>query len=79
MKGIDIRKDNEARANMATVFFEDDRVRNESQFNSEQYLLRIDEENGMPVWMWCLLYFILGALAMISVDSVFYGLFHHFS
>ena len=66
--------DNNKRALLATAIWDDEAVRHASAENSAAYLDRIDEqESRTPFWMWCVLYFILGMLFMITVDTVSFG------
>jgi len=69
-KRIKIKHNDAARAKMAKVFAEDDRVRNESQACSESYLDMVDNEHAMPEWAWNVLFFILGILVTLSLDSI---------
>lgn len=66
--------DKNKRAVLAKAIMDDEAIRRASVENSRAYLNRIEEEtSGTPFWMWCTLYFILGMLFMITVDTVSFG------
>ena len=68
-----MRKNDKARANLAKAFLEDEAIKQASFERSKAYLLKIEEEDRTPFWMWCTLYFVLGMLFMITVDNISYS------
>jgi hypothetical protein len=65
-----ITENTEARASLAKAFMEDEVVRQASRQNSLEYLKRVDEEyDRTPFWIWCLLYFNLGILFTVTVET----------
>ena len=69
-----IKKDEKKRAILAAALLEDEAVRLASTKNCEVHLKEKEEEDKRtPFWMFCVLYFILGMLSMITFDSIFYG------
>lgn len=68
-----MKKNDKARANLAKAFLEDEAIKAASEANSRAYLMRIEEADRTPFWMWCTLYFILGMLFMVTVDNLSYN------
>ncbi len=60
------------RALMANAILEDEAISLASQERSRVYLNEKEEDDRIPMWAWCLMYFFLGILFMISVDNVFW-------
>ncbi len=64
----------QTRARMAEAMIEDEVVRLKSQEASKAYLMRKEEDDRVPFWMWCTLWFTLGILFMITLDNVTFHL-----
>ena len=69
-----IKPNDKGRALLATAILEDESVRLASEANSRAYLKRKQDEDTVPFWVWCTMYFILGILFMISVENVFWNI-----
>jgi len=56
---------------LATAMLEDESVRLASQTRSKEYLDKLDEQdNRIPFWMWCTLWFILGVFFDMTIVNL---------
>ena len=69
-----IKPNDKGRALLAVAILEDESVRLASQANSRAYLKMKEDEDTVPFWIWCALYFILGILFMISIENIFWNI-----
>lgn len=67
------KKNDKARSVMLKAMMEDETVRLASQENSRNYLIKKEEDNRTPFWMFCVLYFVLGIIFMISIENITLG------
>lgn len=69
-----IKPNDKGRALLAVAILDDESIRLASQANSRAYLKRKQDEDTVPFWIWCILYFTLGILFMISVENIFWNI-----
>ena len=54
---------------LGAAFIEDEAVRLTAEQNARDYVIQCEaEKNEMPMWMWYLLFFLLGMLFWASID-----------
>jgi hypothetical protein len=65
-----VKKDS-ARARISEAFLMDEAIRKGAEIKSYKYLWKKEKENDTPNWVYNLWYFMLGMLALATVNEMF--------